>query len=252
MAQISRRNIAQSTRLRRLGLIFPKTSMLVLCVLMGVIVAVVVVLNIGSKTQLIHAANAEDDTLLMNVQHEESSQSSEEADARDKQLKESDASVDQKLSGQASSQSSQVITVHVDGAVHNPGIQTLTAERCRVHDAVTAAGGLLESADTTQVNLAAQLSDGEKIYIPHEGEVAVSLVAGDTQGMGDSVQQQLVNINTASLDELCTLSGVGKATAEAIIHERQSAGPFESIEDLMRVSGIGEKKFQKLRDSICV
>ncbi len=152
-----------------------------------------------------------------------------------------------------------IYVVHVDGAVASPGVVTLEGKGLRVFDAVTKAGGLLDDADTTSVNLAEPLADGAKIHIPSEGEALVAEqgvpAAGqhETMGATDSAEAvSLVNINTATSEELQVLSGVGEATAAAIIREREANGPFAVPEDLMRVSGIGEKKFAKVRDQICV
>lgn len=148
--------------------------------------------------------------------------------------------------------------VHVDGAVGKPGVVELTGSDLRVFDAVSLAGGLLDDADTSQVNLAEPLSDGAKIHIPREGELAgqaEQVPSGQAQTSGATGSGEatlLVNINTATPEELQTLSGVGEATARAIIEERERGGPFATPEDLMRVPGIGEKKFAKVRDSICV
>jgi competence protein ComEA len=148
--------------------------------------------------------------------------------------------------------------VHVDGAVGSPGVVRLEGNDLRVCDAIEAAGGLKEGADTAGVNLAEPLTDGSKIHIPYEGEQAVGeqdIPAGQTMtsgATGDGAATMLVNINTATSEELQGLPGVGEATAQAIIEERTANGPFATIEDLMRVSGIGEKKFAKLRSGICV
>lgn len=136
------------------------------------------------------------------------------------------------------------LVVHVDGMVGAPGVYEL-AEGARVGDAVTAAGGLAEGADTSSLNLAAPLSDGEKVHVPAEGEATPAAPA-------DSASGGLVNLNTASVEQLDELPGVGEATARAIIEDREANGPFTTPEDLMRVSGIGEKKFAKLEGMICV
>lgn len=149
--------------------------------------------------------------------------------------------------------------VHVDGAVGKPGVVELKGDDLRVFDAVQAAGGLEEDADTSAVNLAEPLADGAKIHIPVQGEEPQELsgvpAAGQAQTSGATGSPggvTLVNINTASAEELQTLSGIGEATARAIIDERERNGPFASPEDLMRVSGIGEKKFAKVQGDICV
>ncbi|WP_288484438.1 helix-hairpin-helix domain-containing protein [uncultured Slackia sp.] len=144
------------------------------------------------------------------------------------------------------------VYVYVTGAVANPGVYSLD-EGLRVCDAVEAAGGLAEDADASTVNLARVLSDGEHIDLPTKAEVEAALAQGPAGGAsGTAVATSLVNINTADASALETLSGVGSATAQAIISDREQNGPFSSIEDLMRVDGIGEKKFAKLKDSICV
>lgn len=140
------------------------------------------------------------------------------------------------------------LVVHVDGAVGVPGVYTLPAGS-RAADAVEAAGGLAEGADTTSLNLAAPLADGEKIHVPMEGEAAS---AGASEGAAGAEAPAVVDINEAGVEELDTLPGVGEATARAIVEDREANGPFATPEDLMRVSGIGEKKFAKLEGLIRV
>ena len=150
------------------------------------------------------------------------------------------------------------VVVHVDGAVAAPGVYELS-EGARVNDAVAAAGGLLSEADTSTINLAAPVSDGAKVHVPTSEELSAGTQGafGESGNAGTpagsaSAAPSLVNINTATSEELQRLSGVGEATAAAIIEDRQANGPFSSPEDLMRVSGIGEKKFAKIKAHICV
>lgn len=143
------------------------------------------------------------------------------------------------------------VVVHVDGAVASPGVYELAGEGVRVGDAVEAAGGLLDEADLSTVNLAAPVHDGEKVHVPAEGEepaVVAEAAVGGSAPAGDGT----VDINTAGLEELMALPGVGEATAAAIIEDRERLGPFDSPEDIMRVSGIGEKKFERMREKIRV
>lgn len=142
------------------------------------------------------------------------------------------------------------VVVHVDGAVANPGVYELRATIPRARDAIEAAGGLTEDADTTGLNLAQAVADGSKVHVPHAGEAPAQAAQPSAGGGGSSSGP--VNINSAGADELKTLPGVGDATAASIIREREEHGPFTSPEDIMRVSGIGEKKFEKIRDGICV
>ncbi len=146
----------------------------------------------------------------------------------------------------------ETVVVDVGGAVVEPGVVELDAGS-RVTDAIEAAGGLAPDADCTTLNQAQLLQDGQKVYVPKEGEVELAGTSADsrTQGAGQTTTA-LVNINTATLDELDALPGVGPATAQAIIDDREANGPFASAEDIMRVSGIGEKKYEKLKGSICI
>lgn len=146
------------------------------------------------------------------------------------------------------------IIIDVEGAVTYPGIVRLE-EGGRVYEAVEKAGGLLDTADTKYVNLADFVKDGSIIYIPFEGENEAP--DGGTAGVSDySVSSGtgggLVNINTADSSSLITLPGIGEAYAQAIIDYRNNSGFFQKPEDIMNVSGIGESKYEKIKDLICV
>ena len=143
------------------------------------------------------------------------------------------------------------LVIDVDGAVVAPGVVEVPAGS-RVADAIEAAGGLAEDADVSGINRAAPLVDGEKVYVPRVGEAAPASAGASSSSDGDEESISPVNINTASLSELDELPGIGPATAQAIIDDREENGPFASIEDIMRVSGIGEKKFENLAPYICV
>ena len=148
------------------------------------------------------------------------------------------------------------VYVDVDGAVVSPGVYRLK-DGARVSQAIDAAGGLTAEADVTGLNRASKITDGQKIYVPTVGEQQAAAAVGGvesgaatTPGAGSS--SGLVNINTASVSELQTLSGIGPSMAQSIIDERTQNGAFASVDDLMRVSGIGEKKLAKIKDCICV
>ena len=151
------------------------------------------------------------------------------------------------------------VTVHVVGAVHRPGVYALP-EGSRVRDAIDAADGCIGDAMPEAVNLARILVDGEQVRIPTAAEVAAGVAAGGAGAAGAAsgagVQSGQaggkININSASVGELDALPGVGPSTAQKIVDDRTANGPFKRIEDLMRVSGIGEKKFEALKDSITV
>lgn len=146
----------------------------------------------------------------------------------------------------------QTIIVDVKGAVYNPGVYELP-ERSRVHEAITAAGGTVQEADVTKVNLAAFIKDGQIVYVPHTGEEASIL--GDplsTVNAGGQTSDNLININFAGLDELQKLPGIGPSKAQAIVIYREEHGSFKDTKDLMKVSGIGQKTLEKLLPLITV
>ncbi|MDU2507997.1 MAG: ComEA family DNA-binding protein [Collinsella sp.] len=147
------------------------------------------------------------------------------------------------------------VYVDVDGAVVSPGVYRLK-DGARVAQAIDAAGGLAPEADVTGLNRASKVVDGQKIHVPTVGEQVSIAEAGVDGGasasLGVSGATGLVNINTASSAELQTLSGIGPSMAQSIIDERTKNGAFASVDDLMRVSGIGEKKLAKIKDCICV
>ena len=156
----------------------------------------------------------------------------------------------------AKSSSAAEVYVDVDGAVVRPGVYRLK-DGARVSQAIDAAGGLTAEADVAGLNRASKVTDGQKIYVPTVGEQQAAAAVGGTEsgaattpGAGSS--SELVNINTASAAELQTLSGIGPSMAQSIIDERIKNGAFASVDDLMRVSGIGEKKLAKIKDCICV
>jgi len=144
------------------------------------------------------------------------------------------------------------IVVHVVGAVRHPGVYRLPPGS-RSENALLAAGGALGSAQLAAVNLAAPLADGEQVVVPMKGEVAPAAAptpAGASGGAQAPAPGQKVDLNTASEAELDTLPGVGPATATRIIEDRRTNGPFRAPEDLMRVPGIGPKKFDALKDLV--
>ena len=148
------------------------------------------------------------------------------------------------------------VYVDVDGAVVSPGVYRLK-DGVRVAQAIDAAGGLTPEADVAGLNRASKVVDGQKIYVPKVGEQQANVSGGGADGgaastSGGNDTAGLVNINTASAAELQTLSGIGPSMAQSIIDERTKNGAFASVDDLMRVSGIGEKKLAKIKDCICV
>ncbi len=134
------------------------------------------------------------------------------------------------------------VVVYVTGAVRNPGVVSM-APGSRVIDAVNLLGGPTETANLNGINMAAPLADGQQVHVPSRDEPAEASAAGRSPG-------GKININTADAAALDTLPGVGPGTAQKIIDYRKTKGPFSSLEDLKKVPGIGENKYQNLKDKI--
>ena len=159
-----------------------------------------------------------------------------------------------------------IIYVHVCGAVENPGVYELSGES-RIFEAIEAAGGFTEEADGDYVNQAQTLTDGMKIQIPTKSQTAEWIAAGDilmrqevvTMAQADAENTiagetvlQKVNINLADETGLCTITGIGQGRAKAIITYREQNGGFQVIEDIMKVDGIKQATFEKIKEQICV
>ena len=140
-----------------------------------------------------------------------------------------------------------VIFVDIKGAVKNPGVYQMKS-RDRVKDALDAAGGLTDEADSQKVNLAQRVEDQMVIVVPKVGEEATEIPAGAMSK--EASKEGKVNINTATVEELKTLKGVGEKKAEAIIEYRKKNGSFKTKEDLMKVRGIGKKLFESFQERI--
>ena len=153
------------------------------------------------------------------------------------------------------------IIVHITGAVKQPGIVKLE-EGSRMEDAIEKAGGLTEDADISNVNLAYVLEDGIKIKIPSNLDIEGDEENIITDDIGENIAQDTdtttstsekqININKATETELETLPGIGAELASRIVEYRNQNGKFSSSEDIKNVSGIGDSKFEKLKDLICV
>jgi competence protein ComEA len=139
------------------------------------------------------------------------------------------------------------VVVHVAGAVRDPGVYKLPSN-ARVDDAVARAGGATRRADLGGLNLAAELEDGRQVLVPERaarGAAAAPGAAAAEPGEG-----QPLNLNTATLEQLDTLSGVGPTTAQKILDYREELGGFSSIEELGEIPGIGEKRLASLREEV--
>lgn len=150
------------------------------------------------------------------------------------------------------------VVVHVAGAVLHPGVYSLPVD-ARVSDGVAAAGGSLGSAAPDAVNLARIVADGERIYIPtqEEADGALGGAGGVESWTGEASATGVkgdgsIDVNRATAAELEALPGVGPATAQKIVDDREANGPYTKPEDLMRVPGIGAKKFEAMREQVSV
>jgi len=144
------------------------------------------------------------------------------------------------------------IVIHITGAVNRPGVYELS-EGDRVKDAIDAAGGASSDADLTIINLAQKLRDEDKIYVPKIGEFDNTKEASENLIPGINPSEAgKIDINSADITQLDSLPGIGPATAQKIIDYREQNGPFKTIEEIKNVSGIGDKKFEDIKDKITV
>jgi competence protein ComEA len=144
------------------------------------------------------------------------------------------------------------VVVHVAGAVTHPGVVELEAG-ARVIDAVEAAGGALATADLDRLNLAAKLTDGQRVLVQKLGDpVAPGATTGDPTATPGETPGGLINLNTATSEQLEELPGIGPVLAEAILTEREGRGGFRNVLELRDVRGIGEKRFADLVDLVTI
>ena len=137
------------------------------------------------------------------------------------------------------------IFVDVKGAVKHPGVFETTKDK-RVKDLIEEAGGLLDDADTSTLNLSQKVKDQMVIYVLKHGEKPKQI----SDGGSSSSNTDVININTANKEQLMKISGVGKTKAEAIISYREKNGDFKKKEDITKVRGIGKATFEKIKDKI--
>jgi competence protein ComEA len=138
--------------------------------------------------------------------------------------------------------------VHVAGAVRDPGVYRLRAG-ARVDDAVGRAGGATSKADLSQVNLAAEVEDGRQVLVPERLTAAEAAAAAPGTPGTPAIP---LNLNTATLEQLDELDGIGPATAQQILDYREAQGGFGSVEELAQVPGIGDKRLASLREQVRV
>ncbi|WP_377276803.1 helix-hairpin-helix domain-containing protein [Planococcus dechangensis] len=140
------------------------------------------------------------------------------------------------------------VMIDIKGAVKNTGLYELPIG-ARMADAIEAAGGFLPDADSRSINLAVVVLDESSVYVPKTGEETAPALAQMTAGSSAPSQ---INLNSATEAELTELPGIGPAKAAAIVAHRNDNGPFQSIEQLTDVTGIGDKSFEQLKDLVRV
>lgn len=146
------------------------------------------------------------------------------------------------------------IIIHVAGEVNNPGIISLK-QGSRIIDAIESAGGLTEDADISNVNLAYELEDAQKIYIPSIYDLEeIAVIQENSENILSSgvKNNSKVNINKANEGELQNLTGIGLSIAKRIVQYRNENGNFKNLEDIKNVSGIGDSKYENIKDEICI
>ncbi len=250
MAQISNNRTQIINKLMRRFNLSQQQLIAVAAVVVLAIVSAVVLIGIisaGTSESFDRSHNQADSTQGVTV-------------AENQQHTEEDKVTDQPGADHKIKEASPQMMVHVDGAVKSPGLYALQMANPRVNDAIQIAGGLTEDANGQGINLASPVEDGQKIYIPKKGEEPPPEIPQPEQNKATSNKQTntkrdkktVVDINRATVEELTKLQGVGEGLAQRIVADRQKNGPFKTTEDLMRVSGIGQKKFDQLKDNIRV
>lgn len=250
MAQISNNRTQRITTLmRRFNLSQPQ-------LIAVAVVAVLAIVSVAIFIWMIAAGTSES----FDRSHNQANSTQGAIVAENPQHSQEDKSSDQSKDDHKIKEASPQMMVHVDGAVKSPGLYALQMANPRVNDAIQIAGGLAEDANGQGINLASPVEDGQKIYIPRKGEDAPPEIPQPDQNKASSNKQTnskrdkktVVDINKATVDEFTKLQGVGEGLAQRIVADRQKNGPFKTTEDLMRVSGIGQKKFDQLKDNIRV
>lgn len=144
------------------------------------------------------------------------------------------------------------IVVYITGEVVNQGVIELKYGS-RISDAIEKAGGLTQSANINNVNLAYKLEDGQKIYIPNINEEETEIIKDEEDGaIGSGKTEEVININKATQVELQKLQGIGESLSKSIIDYREENGRFKTVEEIMNVPGIGESKFNNIKEQIKV
>lgn len=143
------------------------------------------------------------------------------------------------------------ITIYISGEVKNPGVVTLKNDK-RLSDAVKLVGGVTNDADLNNINLALKLEDEMHYIIPKKGEIISNSSNSVSLDNNSTNENGKININTATIEQLDQIPGVGEATANKILNYREEVGSFKRIEEIKNVSGIGDKKYENMKEFICI
>ena len=224
-----------------------KKKIIIIVVILILFIAYLIYENINKSSSEIDF-----NTLLDGAENEEAQDKSENIVENDQSKTNETANIE------------ETIVVHITGEVKKEGVIYLK-KGARIVDAIKEAGGETKEADLSQVNLAYELQDGQKIYIPNKNEKISQYIIGiNGETMNDSSastgsestsynkEGTKVNINTANQSELDSLPGIGPALAQRIIDFREENGNFNSIEDIQNVKGIGDSKYEDIKDKIVV
>lgn len=224
-------------------------------VIIGVIVIAVIIFMIINLGKIKEFENKDNDKMTnvessINIDNDKSEENKEQKD---------DNSKEQIVNGGG-------IFVHIDGYINNPGVYEIK-ENDRIKTLIDKAGGFKEGYSIKNINLAAKLSDGDKIYIPSVSEEKNSEnnnnININSSGKGQNVKtdrnnvsvmknNSKININTANISELKQITGIGESTANKIIDYRENVGKFKKIEDIKEVKGIGDAKYESLKNKITI
>ena len=223
--------------------------------IIGVIVIAVIIFMIINLGKIKEFENKDNDKIT-NV---ESSINTDDDKSEENKEQKDDNSKEQIVNGGG-------IFVHIDGYINNPGVYEIK-ENDRIKTLIDKAGGFKEGYSIKNINLAAKLSDGDKIYIPSVSEEKVSEnnnnININSSGKGQNVKidrnnvgimknNSKININTANMSELKQITGIGESTANKIIDYRENVGKFKKIEDIKEVKGIGDAKYESLKNKITI
>ena len=224
-------------------------------VIIGVIVIAVIIFMIINLGKIREFENKDNDKIT-NV---ESSINTDDDKSEENKEQKDDNSKEQIVNGGG-------IFVHIDGYINNPGVYEIK-ENDRIKTLIDKAGGFKEGYSIKNINLAAKLSDGDKIYIPSVSEeknsennnnINTNLsekgqnVKSDRNNVSIMKNNSKININTANISELKQITGIGESTANKIIDYRENVGKFKKIEDIKEVKGIGDAKYESLKNKITI